>query len=183
MRNGTMAFALGGGGARGALRVGALRALLEAGIQPDLLVGTSIGAVNATYLAVRGFTVSGLDGLEDAWREAATANLMPANYLWLVSRTLLHRNETEIAEFTGTETRTVTVQPGKTLYLEYDAEVDKGSLHLEVDDPYRKAIWCVALCEDCGESKALSLNMPGCYTISIRGEAAGGGFDLKWEQK
>ena len=95
MRNGTMAFALGGGGARGALQVGALRALLEAGIEPDLVVGTSIGAVNATYLAVHGFTVRGLDDLEDAWREAATANLLPANYIWLTIRTVLHRNETE----------------------------------------------------------------------------------------
>ena len=45
-----------------------------------LLVSTSIGAVNASYLAVHVFTVSGLAGLEDAWREAAATNLMPANY-------------------------------------------------------------------------------------------------------
>jgi NTE family protein len=38
------AIVLGGGGARGAMQVGALRALLEAGMIPDLLVGTSIGA-------------------------------------------------------------------------------------------------------------------------------------------
>jgi len=44
-RKRTLAFALGGG-ARGALQAGALRALLEAGIRPDLLAGTSIGAVN-----------------------------------------------------------------------------------------------------------------------------------------
>jgi NTE family protein len=93
-----MAFALGGGGARGALQVGALRALLDAGIEPDLLVGTSIGAVNATYLAVHGFTASGLDGLEWAWRDAAIANLLPSNYLWLTIRTLLHRSETEIED-------------------------------------------------------------------------------------
>jgi len=37
-----LAFVLGGGGARGALQVGALRALFEAGFKPDLLVGTSI---------------------------------------------------------------------------------------------------------------------------------------------
>jgi len=98
VRNGTMAFALGGGGARGALQVGALRALLETGIEPDLLVGTSIGAVNATYLAVHGFTARGLDSLEGAWCEAATANLLPTNYLWLTIRTLLHRNETEIED-------------------------------------------------------------------------------------
>ena len=45
-----------GGGARGAMQVGALRALLEAGYQPDLLVETSIGAINAAYLAVWGWS-------------------------------------------------------------------------------------------------------------------------------
>ena len=49
-----LAFVLGGGGARGALQVGAFRALFEAGYQPDLLVGTSIGAVNAAGLAIVG---------------------------------------------------------------------------------------------------------------------------------
>jgi hypothetical protein len=87
------------------------------------------------------------------------------------------------AEFTGTETRTVLAQPGETLYLEYDAEVSKGGLYLEVDDPYREAIWCVFLCDDCGETKALPLKRAGCYTISVQGEAAEGGFDLKWEQE
>ena len=42
--NKQLAFVLSGGGARGALQVGALRALAEAGVQPDLLVGTSAGA-------------------------------------------------------------------------------------------------------------------------------------------
>jgi hypothetical protein len=86
-------------------------------------------------------------------------------------------------EFTGTETSTVSVQSGKTLYLEYDAEVSSGGLHLEIDDPYGETIWCVFLCENCGETKALPLSKAGCYTISVRGEAAEGGFDVKWEQR
>ncbi len=86
-----LAFVLGGGGARGALQVGALRALLEAGFYPDLWVGTSVGAINATYLAMHGFTAEGLAGLEAAWREAAGADLLPANYLWLTVRVLFNR--------------------------------------------------------------------------------------------
>jgi len=68
------AFVLGGG-AQGALQVGALRALLEAGLQPDLMVGTSVGAINATYLAVHGATLASLDGLIQAWHDAAAARL------------------------------------------------------------------------------------------------------------
>lgn len=44
-------FVLSGGGARGAGQVGMLQALLEAGIRPHTLVGCSVGALNATYLA------------------------------------------------------------------------------------------------------------------------------------
>jgi len=42
----TTAFVLGGGGMLGAHEVGMLRALREAGVRPDVIVGTSIGAVN-----------------------------------------------------------------------------------------------------------------------------------------
>ena len=45
------AFVLGGGGLLGAHEVGMLRALSEAGIRPDLVVGTSIGAVNGAFIA------------------------------------------------------------------------------------------------------------------------------------
>ncbi|HEY2261590.1 MAG TPA: patatin-like phospholipase family protein, partial [Streptosporangiaceae bacterium] len=47
----TNAFVLGGGGLLGAHEVGMLRALSEAGIRPDLVVGTSIGAVNGAFIA------------------------------------------------------------------------------------------------------------------------------------
>ncbi|MEX2289252.1 MAG: patatin-like phospholipase family protein [Mycobacteriales bacterium] len=46
-----VAFVLGGGGVLGAGEVGMLRALLESGITPDLVVGTSVGALNGAFLA------------------------------------------------------------------------------------------------------------------------------------
>lgn len=86
-----LAIALGGGGARGALQVGALRALFEHGVQPNILIGTSIGAVNAAYLALHGVNLEGLKALEQTWFEAAKANLLPANYLWLTVQVLFER--------------------------------------------------------------------------------------------
>ena len=47
----TTAFVLGGGGLLGAHEVGMLRALAEAAIKPDLVVGTSIGAINGCFVA------------------------------------------------------------------------------------------------------------------------------------
>ncbi len=48
---GDTAFVLGGGGLLGAVEVGMLRALLEAGVRPDLVLGTSVGALNGALVA------------------------------------------------------------------------------------------------------------------------------------
>ena len=45
------AFILSGGGNLGSIQAGMLKALFETGITPDVLVGTSIGSVNAAFLA------------------------------------------------------------------------------------------------------------------------------------
>jgi len=82
------AFVLGGGGSRGALQVGALRALFEAGIRPDLLVGTSIGAVNATGLALWGVDLKGVDALEEAWAKVSEAQLLDPRISTLILRSM-----------------------------------------------------------------------------------------------
>ena len=92
------AFVLGGGGARGALQVGALQALLEAGVEPDLVVGTSIGALNAAFLGLYGFTPEALTGLKQAWHHGAKEDLLPDNYLWLTVRSLFNRPGSDVAQ-------------------------------------------------------------------------------------
>ena len=48
---GPTAFVLGGGGVLGAAEVGMLRALFEQNIVPDLIVGSSVGALNGAFIA------------------------------------------------------------------------------------------------------------------------------------
>ena len=91
-----LALVLGGGGARGALQVGALRAIAEAGLKPSLLAGASIGALNATYWALHGLDRSAVDQMEVVWRASGSADLLPANYLWLSVRTLFNRPDSQI---------------------------------------------------------------------------------------
>ncbi len=64
------AFVLGGGGVLGAAEVGMVRALLEQDITPDLVLGTSVGALNGSLLAATPLTdvVERLTGL---WQAAA----------------------------------------------------------------------------------------------------------------
>lgn len=47
-----VAFVLPAGGSTGAVQVGLLRALAERGILPDVVVGCSVGALNATFFAL-----------------------------------------------------------------------------------------------------------------------------------
>jgi NTE family protein len=63
------ALVLGGGAARGAAHIGALQALVEEGLQPDLVVGVSIGAIVGAGFGSGQDPMRGLDRL----REAAAA--------------------------------------------------------------------------------------------------------------
>jgi len=60
------AVVLGGGGIFGATQVGMLRALAESGYRPDLIVGTSVGALNGAAFAADP-TVVGVQALADLW--------------------------------------------------------------------------------------------------------------------
>jgi NTE family protein len=68
------AFVLSGGGNLGASQVGAITALLERGIEPDLLVGTSAGAINAAYLAGDP-TLDGARRLAQIWMSLRTRDV------------------------------------------------------------------------------------------------------------
>ena len=61
------AVVLSGGGSLGAAKAGALRALLESGVRPDVVVGCSVGALNAAFLAMDP-TLARVDELERVWR-------------------------------------------------------------------------------------------------------------------
>src|SRR3974390_299040 len=50
-KSGQVVLVLQGGGALGAYQVGVYKALHEAGVEPDWIIGTSIGAINAGLIA------------------------------------------------------------------------------------------------------------------------------------
>lgn len=85
------AFVFGGGGSNGALQVGALRAFMDAGITPHLLVGTSIGAVNAAAIAIWGYTPQGLRKLEESWAKVSEAQVLDGRITELIIRAYLGR--------------------------------------------------------------------------------------------
>jgi NTE family protein len=73
----TTAFVLSGGGSLGAVQVGMLQALAARGVEPDLLVGTSAGALNAAYVAGHGADQASLDGLAAIWAGLRRRDVFP----------------------------------------------------------------------------------------------------------
>jgi len=71
-------FVLSGGANLGSIHVGMLRALLEADIKPDLIVGTSIGAVNAAYLAADP-SLDQVERLREMWCSVRARDVFPLN--------------------------------------------------------------------------------------------------------
>lgn len=79
------AFVLGGGGNLGPMQVGALQALFENKIYPDVLVGCSVGSVNAAFFAKEGYAEC-LPELAKLWEKVDRRNIYPSNKLESMAR-------------------------------------------------------------------------------------------------
>jgi NTE family protein len=73
---GAVAFVFQGGGSLTAPQVGMLRALCEAGLAPDLVIGSSAGAINAVAFATDPGP-AGLDRLEAVWMSLRRRHVAP----------------------------------------------------------------------------------------------------------
>ena len=74
------AFVLSGGGNLGAAQVGALASLVDRGIKPDMIVGCSVGALNAALLA-REVSVERVEELAAVWRSLTRSDIYPGTRL------------------------------------------------------------------------------------------------------
>jgi NTE family protein len=84
------ALVLGGGGVLGATQVGMLRAVLESGVSPALVVGTSVGAVNGAAIAADP-TLTGVENLAALWGSLAEAGMFSETVLARASTLLRYR--------------------------------------------------------------------------------------------
>jgi NTE family protein len=73
----TIAFVLSGGGSLGAVQVGMLQSLADHDVHPDLLIGTSVGALNAAFVASHGMSVDSLSALARIWTSLRRRDVFP----------------------------------------------------------------------------------------------------------
>jgi NTE family protein len=74
-RSVVVAFVLSGGASLGAVEVGMLAALRERGVRPDVIVGTSVGALNGAWLA--GHPDTPIDALAEVWKTLHRSDVFP----------------------------------------------------------------------------------------------------------
>ena len=79
--NGQVVLVLQGGGALGAYQVGVYQALHEAGVEPDWVIGTSIGAINASLIAGNK-PEDRLAKLDAFWRKMERPGAPPLAQAW-----------------------------------------------------------------------------------------------------
>jgi NTE family protein len=104
-----IAFVLGGGGLLGASEVGMLQALAEAGVRPDLVVGTSIGALNGALVAADPDKAA--DRLNRMWR-GEELRLAFSEKLWGRAARLV-RSGTHLHSFEGLRRTLADALPGE----------------------------------------------------------------------
>jgi NTE family protein len=105
-----LAVVLGGGGLLGAHEVGMLRALAERSVRPDLVVGTSVGALNGAFFA-HDPTPAGVDRLIEMWSE--TQGFPGGSLLRRIST--LARSGTHLQSLDEVRERLLTVLPVESL--------------------------------------------------------------------
>ncbi len=82
-----VAFVLSDGAALGAIQVGMLKALHDVGLNPNLIAGTSVGALNGAVIADKGLN-DGITALQTLWCQLTRDDIFPGNRM-VQMRTLL----------------------------------------------------------------------------------------------
>ncbi len=142
-RRGGTAFVLGGGGVLGAAEVGMLQALLERGIRPDLVVGTSVGAINGALVAADP-TPDAVGRLRSVWEDLASSGILGGSVLNRVrtlvrTRTHLHPGE-PLADLLGQHLPARTFAELGVPFQCVAASIERAAEHWFTDGPLVPAV-------------------------------------------
>ncbi|MGE5139534.1 MAG: patatin-like phospholipase family protein [Rudaea sp.] len=140
-----IAWSLSGGGNRGPVQVGAMRALFENGIQPAMLVGTSAGALNSAFLATDP-TPAGVERLARIWLATKGSDIFQDSWL---SQAIRFVTGADSLNSNGPLKRYIdrNIPPGVQTFGDLKcrlyittADLQSGQLYLYGDDPSARLI-------------------------------------------
>jgi methionine-rich copper-binding protein CopC len=124
----------------------------------------------ATLLAVALLTVAGLtvgcgrSSLKIGWRETSG----------------LRHKTARNSSFSGVERASFRAQADETVELDYEVEVEKGTLALSLMDPEGEPLWEETFQEDAADVLSFSAPQSGRYELRIEGSSTEGAFDVSW---
>ena len=138
-----VAFALGGGGVLGAHEVGMLQALFEADIRPDLVVGTSVGAINGAMVAADP-SAETIARLEQLWTGIGNSDVFGGSIAAQVStlvrtRTHLHAN-TALRRLLHQHLKVTRIEEMAVPFQCVAASIEKAGAHWFSDGPIIEAV-------------------------------------------
>ena len=71
-------------------------------------------------------------------------------------------------------------QAGETIGLDYDVDVEKGTLAMTLIDPDGDTLWARTFEEDVEDSVQIEVPEGGRFRLRIEGESTGGAFKIAW---
>lgn len=133
-----------------------------------VLVVLGIGLIISCVSLVLGIGLfSGFDrsGLRIGWTEITGLNRKRCTYRY----------------FSGREYQRFRADDGETVTLDYEADVERGSLTIRIEDPDDRQIWVESMDEDDEGAFEFTAEKSGIYTMIVVGNETRGSFEIEWD--
>lgn len=102
----------------------------------------------------------------------------------MLSSSVNRQMQARYTYFDGMKSKSVPLQQGDSLLLNFEAVVESGSLMLRLRDPDRDVIWekqYPASKEDYRSAYTLEVPRTGSYRMEVEADQSQGSFNLSWE--
>lgn len=121
--------------------------------------------LTTALLTVVGLAIGcGRSSLKVGWRETSGLRHKTARY----------------SSFSGVERASFRAQADETIELDYEVDVEKGTLALSLIDPDGEPLWEETFEDEATDTLRLNAPQSGRYQLRIEGDSTGGGFDVSW---
>jgi len=99
---------------------------------------------------------------------------------WLEAGGLRHKTA-RYRLFDGLERASFRAQSGETIEVDYEVDVERGTLTLILVSPEGERLWEEAFEQDAADTVHLSAPQSGRYRLHIEGDSTRGAFDVSWQ--
>lgn len=106
----------------------------------------------------------GASGLRVGWMETSRPGSVRVSY----------------NSFTGREAEALRADAGDPIIVDYEVTVEKGTLAMRLEGPDETELWSETFEADAEGQIRREAPQDGSYRLIVRGEDAGGGYELTW---